>query len=78
MRKVIRMSFDTIMQILGVLIIPIVAFIHKETSSTKKELADFKTEVAREYAQKEEIIRVENKLDDIYKLILERLPKKAK
>lgn len=77
MRKAIRMSFDTIMQIIGVLVIPIIGFLYKETSSTKKELADFKTKVAEEYAPRDEIKRIEDKLDNLYQLILDRLPKKG-
>lgn len=78
MRKAIRMSFDTIMQIIGVLVIPILGFLYKESSSTKKELADFKTKVAEEYAPRDEIKRIEDKLDNLYQLILDRLPKKGK
>ena len=78
MRKAIKMSFDTIMQIIGVLVIPIIGFLYKETSSTKKELADFKTKVAEEYAPRDEIKRIEDKLDNLYQLILDRLPKKGK
>ena len=78
MRKVIKMSFDTIMQIIGVLVIPIIGFLYKETSSTKKELSDFKTKVAEEYAPRDEIKRIENKIDNLYQLILDRLPKRTK
>lgn len=73
-----RMSFDTIMQIIGVLVIPIIGFLYKETSTTKKDLADFKTKVAEEYAPRDEIKRIEDKLDNLYQLILDRLPKKGK
>lgn len=73
-----KMSFDTIMQIIGVLVIPIIGFLYKETSSTKKELADFKTKVAEEYAPRDEIKRIEDKIDNLYQLILDRLPKKGK
>lgn len=78
MRKAMKMSFDTIMQIIGVLVIPIIGFLYKETSSTKKELADFKTKVAEEYAPRDEIKRIEDKIDNLYQLILDRLPKKGK
>lgn len=78
MRKAMKMSFDTIMQIIGVLVIPILGFLYKESSSTKKELADFKTKVAEEYAPRDEIKRIEDKLDNLYQLILDRLPKKGK
>ena len=78
MRKVIKMSFDTIMQIISVLVIPIIGFLYKETSSTKKELSDFKTKVAEEYAPRDEIKRIESKIDNLYQLILDRLPKRTK
>ena len=77
MKKEIKMSFDTIMQIIGVLVLPIVGFLHKETTQTKRELADFKTRVAEKYAMKEEIKRIEDKLDSLYNLIIERLPKRS-
>ena len=76
MRKVMRMSFETIMSFVGCIVIPILGWIHRENSVTRKELADFKTEVAKEYAMKEEFKRLEDKLDDMYKLLYERLPKK--
>ena len=78
MGKVIKMSFDTIMQIVGVLVIPLIAFLYKESSSTKKDLADYKKEVAEKYAPRDEIKRIEDKLDNLYQLILDRLPKKGK
>jgi len=77
MKKVIKMSFDSILQIISVLIIPLIAFLYKESSSTKKDLADFKTKVAEEYAPRDEIKRIEDKLDNLYQLILDRLPKKS-
>ena len=78
MRKGMKMSFDVIMQIIGILVIPLVGFLYKETSTTKKELAEFKTKVAEEYAPRDEIKRIEDKLDNLYQLILDRLPKKGK
>ena len=71
------MSFDSIIQIISMLIVPLVAFLYKEASSTKKDLADFKTKVAEEYAPRDEIKRIEDKLDNLYQLILDRLPKKS-
>ena len=76
MKKGIKMNFETIMSFVGCIVIPILGWLHKENSSTKQELADFKTEVAKEYAMKEEFKRLEDKLDDMYKLLYERLPKK--
>lgn len=76
MRKALRMNFETIMSFVGCIVIPVLGWLHRETANTKKELADFKTEVAKEYAMKEEFKRLEDKLDDMYKLLYERLPKK--
>ena len=78
MRKVMRMNFETIMSFVGVVVAPLVAFIFREVSGTKKELADYKKEVAERYAPREEIKRIEDKLDNLYQLILDRLPKKGK
>lgn len=78
MKKDLKMNFDTIMQIIGVLVIPLVGFLYKETAQTKRDLSDFKTKVAEEYAPRDEIKRIEDKLDNLYQLILDRLPKKDK
>ena len=72
-----RMSFDVIVQIISVVVVPLIAFLYKETSDTKKELAEYKKEVAEKYAPREEIKRIEDKLDNLYQLILDRLPKRA-
>lgn len=78
MRKAIKMSFETIIQIISVLVVPLVAFLYKEISSAKKDLSEFKTKVAEEYAPRDEIKRIEDKLDNLYQLILDRLPKRSK
>ena len=78
MRKALRMSFDTVMQIIGILVIPLIGFLYKESADTKKELAEYKKEVAEKYAPRDEIKRIEDKLDNLYQLILDRLPKKGK
>lgn len=77
MRKAIKMSFETIMSFVAAIVVPLVAFLFKETSETKKELADYKKEVAEKYAPREEIKRIEDKLDNLYQLILDRLPKRS-
>ncbi|MBO7713340.1 MAG: hypothetical protein J6S85_07190 [Methanobrevibacter sp.] len=77
MRKAIRMSFETIMSFVAAIVVPLVVFLFKESSSTKKDLADYKKEVAEKYAPREEIKRIEDKLDNLYQLILDRLPKKG-
>ena len=78
MRKVIRMNFETVMSFVGVVVAPLVAFIFKEVLGAKRELDAFKTKVAEEYAPRDEIKRIEDKLDTLYQLILDRLPKKGK
>ena len=78
MRKVMRMNFETIMSVVGVVVAPVVAFVFKELSGTKKDLADYKKEVAERYAPRDEIKRIEDKIDNLYQLILDRLPKKGK
>ena len=78
MRKVMRMNFETIMSFVGVVVAPVVAFVFKELSGTKKDLADYKKEVAERYAPRDEIKRIEDKIDNLYQLILDRLPKKGK
>ena len=78
MRKALRMNFETIMSFVGVVVAPLVAFIFREVSGTKKDLADYKKEVAEKYAPRDEIKRIEDKLDNLYQLILDRLPKKGK
>ena len=76
MRKATKMNFETIMSFVGVVVAPVVAFVFKELSGTKKDLADYKKEVAERYAPRDEIKRIEDKLDNLYQLILDRLPKK--
>ena len=73
-----RMSFETIMSFVGAIVVPLVAFLYKESASTKQQLADYKKEVAEKYAPRDEIKRIEDKLDNLYQLILDRLPKKGK
>ena len=70
--------FETIMSFVGVIVAPLVAFIFKEVLGAKRELDAFKTKVAEEYAPRDEIKRIEDKLDNLYQLILDRLPKKGK
>ena len=78
MRKVIRMNFETIMSFVGVVVAPLVAFIFREVSGTKKELADYKKEVAEKYAPREELIRIEDKIDNLTRLVMDRFPKRGK
>lgn len=80
MRKATKMniSFETIMAFVSAVVAPVVAFVFKELLGTKKDLADYKKEVAEKYAPREEIKRIEDKIDNLYQLILDRLPKKGK
>lgn len=78
MRKVMRMGFETIMSFVGAIVVPLVAFLYKETAETKKDLAAYKKEVAEKYAPREELIRIEDKIDSLTQLIMDRLPKRGK
>lgn len=71
------MELDGIIKIVEVLVIPILAWIIREISGLKKEFFEFKAEVEREFSRKEDIIRIEQKFDNLYQLIMDRLPKKA-
>jgi len=77
MRRASKMNFETIMSFVGVVVVPFLGFLYKEATGVKKELADFKTKVAEEYAPRDEIKRIEDKLDNLYQLILDRLPKRS-
>ena len=70
-------GFETIMSFVGVVVVPIIGYVFREVSSTKRELYNFKTKVAEEYAPRDEIKRIEDKLDNLYQLILDRLPKRG-
>lgn len=78
MRKVIRMNFETIMSFVGMIVIPVLGFLHRSNTKTSQDLADFKTEVARTYANKDEYVRLEGKIDNLVQLVMDRLPKKGK
>jgi len=72
------MEFDTIIKILEILVLPLLWWIVHEVGQLKKEFYDFKSEVEKEFSRKEDIIRIEQKFDNLYQLILDRLPKKGK
>lgn len=78
MRKVLRMNFETIMSFVGAVVVPVVGFLFKEVISTKQQLAEYKKEVAEKYASKEEFVRIENKIDNLTQLVIDRLPKRGK
>ena len=77
MKKAIRMNFETIMSFIGVVVIPFLGFLYKEANTVKKELADYKKEVAEKYAPREELIRIEDKIDNLTQLVIDRLPKRS-
>ena len=77
MKRASKMSFDAIIQIIGILVVPVVGFLFKEVSATKKDLADYKKEAAEKYASRAEFIRLEDKIDNLSRLIMDRLPKRA-
>ena len=78
MRKVFRMNFETIMSFVGAVVVPVVGFLFKEVISTKQQLAEYKKEVAEKYAPKEEFVRIENKIDNLMQIVIDRLPKRGK
>ena len=78
MRKVIKMNFETIMAFVSAVVAPLVGFLFKEVVGAKQSLAEYKKEVAEKYAPRDEIKRIESKLDNLYQLILDRLPKRGK
>lgn len=71
------MELEGIIKIVEVLVIPILAWIIREISGLKKEFFEFKAEVERDFSRKEEFIRLEDKIDKLTQLIMDRLPKKA-
>lgn len=72
------METETIIRVVEVLVIPLLGWIIHELGSVKKELYSFKSEVEKEFSRKEDIVRIENKFDNLYQLIMERLPKRGK
>ena len=72
------MEFDTVIKILEALVLPVMWWLVHEVSAVKKELYGFKSEVEKEFSRKEDIIRIEQKFDNLYQLIMDRLPKKGK
>lgn len=69
-------------QIIQVFCIPAFGYLFYAVGCVRKDLEDFKVEVAKEaknYATNEAILRMESKIDDLRTLIIEELrPKRAK
>ena len=72
------MEFETIIRIVEVCVLPLLWWIIHEVGSLKKDFYEFKSEVEKDFSRKEDILRIEGKFDNLYQLILDRLPKKAK
>ena len=69
-------------QIIQMFCIPAFGYLFYAVGCVRKDLEDFKVEVAKEaknYATNEAILRMESKIDDLRTLIIEELrPKRAK
>lgn len=78
MKKGCKMNFETIMSFVGCIVVPFLGFLYREANALKKELADYKKEVAEKYAPREELIRIEDKIDNLTQLVIDRLPKRTK
>lgn len=73
------------LQFLQIICVPAFGWLFYKLGETRKELGDFKVEVAKgnvlyaqKYALKEDIQRMENKIDDLRDLIIEEMKKTSK
>ncbi|MBR3675991.1 MAG: hypothetical protein IKN71_02535 [Alphaproteobacteria bacterium] len=73
------------LQFLQIICVPAFGWLFYKLGETRKELSDFKVEVAKgnvlyaqKYALKEDIQRMENKIDDLRDLIIEEMKKTSK
>lgn len=64
------MTADVIWQIATGILIPTVMFIFKYMADLKKDLYDFKVFVSGNYINKEDLGRIENKIDNIQTLMI--------
>ena len=71
------------LQFLQIICVPAFGWLFYKIGELRKELNDFKVEVARDalaqaqkYALKEDISRIESKLDDLRNLVIEEIKKK--
>lgn len=71
------------LQFLQIICVPAFGWLFYKIGEMRKDLNDFKVEVARDalaqaqkYALKEDISRIESKLDDIRNLVIEEIKKK--
>ncbi len=69
------------LQFLQIICVPAFGWLFFKLGETRKELNEFKVEMAKEaknYATNEAILRVENKIDDLRSLIIEEIKKTTK
>ena len=71
------------LQFLQIICVPAFGWLFYKIGEMRKDLNDFKVEVARDalaqaqkYALKEDISRIESKLDDIRNLVIEEIKKR--
>mgnify|MGYP006364858227 CR=1 FL=1 len=71
-----KMTVETLWQIATGILIPVVGFLFKMCLQLKSELNEFQVTVSRDYANKSDIERIENKIDNMQNLILTAMGKK--
>jgi|GEM_PF-5136169 hypothetical protein len=59
----------------GVLV-PIAGYFYLQAQRLKAELADFKVKVAEEYCQKDDLVRIEQKLDELRNLMISEIKRR--
>lgn len=70
--------FDTLHKLMTGIFIPIIFFILSEIEQIRNDLKTFQVQVAKEaahYANREDIFRIEQKLDDMRTLFIQELKK---
>lgn len=70
-----EMTVESLWQIATGILIPVVGFLFKMVLQLKSELNDFQVTVSRDYANKTDIERIENKIDNMQNLILTAIGK---
>lgn len=70
------MDIGLFMNIVSGVLVPVCIGLFSALAAVKKDLADFKVQVAREYATNETINRFETKIDELRNLIIAEIKKK--
>lgn len=70
-----KMNLELMCQIATGIMIPVLYYLLTRINETNKQLNDFKFKVASEFVNKEEIRNLEQKIDNLQKLIIENLNK---